>query len=50
MVRPMTELDDRTPMPMPTETPDELDFEVETEAMADGRRIHYSRWPGSGGR
>ena len=43
MVRPMTDPDDRTHMP--TSPPDDLDFEVETEAMADGRRIHYYRWP-----
>ena len=45
MVRPMTEPDDRAPMPVPTEPADDLDFEVETEAMPDGRRIHYYRWP-----
>jgi hypothetical protein len=41
----MTEPDDRTPMPVPSEPADDLDFEVETEAMPDGRRIHYYRWP-----
>ena len=44
MVRPMTQPDDHTTS-MPTSPPDDLDFEVETEAMPDGRRIHYYRWP-----
>jgi hypothetical protein len=44
MVRPMTQPDDHTTS-MPTSPPDDLDFEVETEAMSDGRRIHYYRWP-----
>jgi len=40
----MTQPDDHTTS-MPTSPPDDLDFEVETEAMSDGRRIHYYRWP-----
>ena len=47
MVRPMTQPDDHTTS-MPTSPPDDLDFEVETEAMSDGRRIHYYRWPEPG--
>ena len=47
MVRPMTQPDDHTTS-MPTSPPDELDFEVEKEAMSDDRRIHYYRWPGPG--
>jgi hypothetical protein len=41
----MTDPDDRTHVPMPASPPDDLDFEIETEAMADGRQIHYYRWP-----
>lgn len=44
----MTQPDDRTHLSMPTSPPDDLDFELETEAMADGRRIHYYRWPEPG--
>ena len=44
MVRPMTQPDEHTTS-MPASPPDELDFEVETETMADGRQIHYYRWP-----
>ncbi len=32
----------------PTPTGDDLpfgDFEVETETLPDGRKIHYYRWP-----
>ena len=45
MGRPMTDPDDRTDVPPPTSPPDDIDFEVETETMADGRHIHYYRWP-----
>jgi hypothetical protein len=41
----MTDSVDHPPVPMPTSPPDELDFEVETETMADGRQIHYYHWP-----
>jgi hypothetical protein len=47
MVRPMTDPDDRTDVALPSSPPDDLDFEVETESMADGRQIHYYRWPES---
>ena len=40
----MTDPVDRTREPVPTSPPDDLDFEVETETMADGRQIHYYRW------
>jgi len=42
----MTEPD--TDAQQPTPTDDDLpfgDFEVETEPLPDGRRIHYYRWP-----
>ena len=42
----MTEPD--TDAQQPTPTGDDLpfgDFEVETEPLPDGRRIHYYRWP-----
>lgn len=41
----MTDPVDRTHLPLPESRPDDLDFEVETETMADGRQIHYYRWP-----
>ena len=41
----MTDPVDRTHVHVPTSPPDDLDFEVETETMADGRQIHYYRWP-----
>ena len=45
MVRPMTDHDDRIDESGPASPPDDLAFEVETESMADGRHIHYYRWP-----
>jgi UDPglucose--hexose-1-phosphate uridylyltransferase len=44
----MTDPVDRTHVPMPESRPDDLDFEVETETMADRRQIHYYRWPEPG--
>ena len=43
----MTDPVDHAPAPMLASPPDDLDFEVETETMADGRQIHYYRWPES---
>jgi hypothetical protein len=40
----MTELDDQRE-PAPTDDLPFGDFEVETEALPDGRKIHYYRWP-----
>ena len=44
MVRPMTHPDERPNVPMPTSPQDDLDFEIETERMSDGRQIHYYQW------
>ena len=44
----MTDPAEHTHAPMPESPPDDLDFEVESETMADGRQIHYYRWPDSG--
>lgn len=41
----MTDPVEHTHVPMPEAPPDDLDFEVESETMADGRQIHYYRWP-----
>jgi len=41
----MTDPIDHPLVPAPASPPDDLDFEVETETMADGRQIHYYRWP-----
>ena len=41
----MTDPVDDAHVPMPESPPDDLDFEIETDTMADGRRIHYYRWP-----
>ena len=41
----MTDPVEHTQAPMPESPPDDLDFELDTETMADGRRIHYYRWP-----
>jgi hypothetical protein len=41
----MTDPTEDPPAP-PSEAPVEAaEFEVETETMADGRHIHYYRWP-----
>ena len=45
MVRPMSEADDLPQPATPREDVPFDDFEVETEALPDGRQIHYYRWP-----
>ena len=45
MIGPMTEPHDRTDPPTTASPPDDLEFEVETETMPDGREIHYYHWP-----
>ena len=41
----MTDPVDHTHVAMPESPPDDFDFEVETETLADGRQIHYYTWP-----
>ena len=41
----MTDPVDHTHVAMPESPSDDLDFEVETVLMEDGRQIHYYRWP-----
>jgi len=41
----MTEPDNEPQEPTRAEDPLPFDFEVETEALPDGRKVHYYRWP-----
>ena len=48
MIRPMTEADNDRREPAPDDADPALPFdafEIETEALPDGRQIHYYRWP-----
>ena len=43
----MTESDNDPREPTPGDDLPFGDFKVETEALPDGRKIHYYRWPAS---
>jgi hypothetical protein len=41
----MTEPTEQPDLPAPEVPFEDAGFEVETETIADGRQVHYYRWP-----